>query len=110
MVDLSKRFPACAIVSTSTVNPIIPFYDKFLRKIKLNPDLIHTNVEKIYEQATEKSSNYDSTKSLKFENFIEVKDGIYQGTTIDGLQTGFGRMLFNDNVNYHPEIITKALN
>jgi len=39
-----------------------------------------------------------------------VKDGIYQGTTIDGLQTGFGRMLFNDNVNYHPEIITKALN
>lgn len=45
VANLSKRFPAAAVTSTTTIDPTLEFDDEYFRKLKINPDQIHPEIE-----------------------------------------------------------------
>lgn len=95
MINLSKRFPACVVANTSTINVAINFVDEYFKLLHVYPEKEQSALT-IPEQSLQKLTIPEN--SIALTKFIEIEDeGVYSGTMIDGKRSGFGRMrYYND--------------
>lgn len=105
LMELTKRFPGCVIQSSAFINAKIPFSDKYLIKIGFDPDHIDTDKQELANLVTPIPETFDKLAMLSLQEFIEVPDGWYWGTTVSGLPHGYGILLYRPDVNHHKEII-----
>lgn len=110
-MGLSKRFPDCSVSHTTTTNPVLPFFDRYYTMFNIDPSKFNYVPQDEEKSTSEKKTDkkQDENMHLKFADFIKIEgEGIYQGTTFNNIRSGFGKMLYTEQVNFHPEIIVKT--
>lgn len=89
-----------------TIKIKVPYRDIDLVRLGLDPDHLSVENPEITNICEPPPETFNEFAKMSFEEFIELKDfGLYLGTTVDGLPHGYGAVLFNKGVNFHPKII-----